>query len=78
MEADYVVMTLQAREWQGLPAATRIKGRGMDLTLPQGLQKESNLLSSNFGLLVSRAEREYASVLLSPEFIYFVTAALGK
>jgi len=50
----------------------------MDLTLPQGLQKESNLLSSNFGLLVSRAEREYASVLLSPEFIYFVTAALGK
>ena len=42
------VMQLQAKEHQGLPAATGSQERGMDQILPQGLQKEPTLETPRF------------------------------
>lgn len=40
MEAETVLVKPQAKECQGLPAASRCEERGMEQILPQSLQRE--------------------------------------
>lgn len=64
-EAVIGVMQLQAKGRQGLLAASRSWGTGLEQSLPQSIRKEPTLPAPKFMLLASRDVREYVSVVLS-------------